>query len=138
VTIALLIVHIMIALALIGVVLLQRSEGGALGIGGGGGGFMTGRGAANFLTRVTAGLAAAFFFTSLVLSLLATQPQRSILDPVPGMPGTNQPGPGPKKKPTSAPTPAPSALPSIDLSKTDPGGKGLPEETAPPKVPQSK
>jgi len=60
-TAVLLIIHMMIAAAMIGVVLLQRSEGGALGIGGGGGGFMTGRGAANFLTRVTAGLAAAFF-----------------------------------------------------------------------------
>jgi len=128
----LLIIHIMIALALIGVVLLQRSEGGALGIGGGGGGFMTGRGAANFLTRVTAGLAAAFFFTSLVLSLLATQPaQRSILDPLPGQPGTNQPVKSPKK----APTAPPSSLPPIDLSKPDPGGK--PEEGT-PKVPLSK
>ena len=130
----LLIIHIMIALALIGVVLLQRSEGGALGIGGGGGGFMTGRGAANFLTRVTAGLAAAFFFTSLVLSLLATQPQRSILDPQlgqPGAPGAPQPG---KPKP---PASQPSSLPSIDLNKTDPGGGvGLPGEL--PKVPQSK
>ena len=63
----------MIAAALVGVVLLQRSEGGALGIGGGGGGFMTGRGAANFLTRVTAGLAAAFFVTSLLLTLLANR-----------------------------------------------------------------
>jgi len=118
-------------------VLLQRSEGGALGIGGGGGGFMTGRGAANFLTRVTAGLAAGFFFTSLVLSLIATQPASSILDPQPGLPGTGQPGQGPRK-PTSAPKPAPTALPTIDLNKTDPGGKGLPEETAPPKVPTSK
>ena len=129
----LLIIHIMIALALIGVVLLQRSEGGALGIGGGGGGFMTGRGAANFLTRVTAGLAAAFFFTSLVLSLLATQPQRSIIDPQlgqPGAPGAPQPG---KPKP---PASQPSSLPSIDLNKTDPGGVGLPGEL--PKVPQSK
>ncbi len=129
----LLIIHIMIALALIGVVLLQRSEGGALGIGGGGGGFMTGRGAANFLTRVTAGLAAAFFFTSLVLSLLATQPQRSIIDPQlgqPGAPGGPQPG---KPKP---PASQPSSLPSIDLNKTDPGGVGLPGEL--PKVPQSK
>ena len=82
----LLIIHIMIALAMIGLVLLQRSEGGALGIGGGGGGgFMTGRGAANFLTRATAGLAAAFFTTSLVLSLIASQPgrDRSILDQAP-------------------------------------------------------
>jgi protein translocase SecG subunit len=48
-----LIIHIMLALGLIAVVLLQRSEGGALGMGGGGGGFMTGRGAGNFLTRGT-------------------------------------------------------------------------------------
>ncbi len=67
----------MIAAAMIGVVLLQRSEGGALGIGGGGSGFMTGRGAANFLTRVTAGLAAAFFITSLMLSLMASRPEKA-------------------------------------------------------------
>ncbi len=69
-----LLIHLIIATALVAVVLLQRSEGGALGIGGGGGGaggFLTGRGTANFLTRVTAGLAAAFFLTSTVLSLLA-------------------------------------------------------------------
>ena len=67
----LLVIHLMIAAALVGVVLLQRSEGGALGIGGGGGGgFLTGRGTANLLTRVTAGLAAAFFVTSMALTLL--------------------------------------------------------------------
>lgn len=66
----LLVIHLMIAAALVGVVLLQRSEGGALGIGGGGGGFLTGRGTANLLTRLTAGLAAAFFVTSLALTLL--------------------------------------------------------------------
>ncbi len=70
----LLVVHLLIAAGLVGVVLLQRSEGGALGIGGsggGGGGFLTGRGTANLLTRVTAGLAAAFFVTSLALTMLA-------------------------------------------------------------------
>ncbi len=69
-----LLIHIMIAAALVAVVLVQRSEGGALGIGGGGGGaggFLTGRGTANLLTRVTAGLAAAFFLTSTILSILA-------------------------------------------------------------------
>ena len=55
---ALLVIHLLIASALVGMVLIQRSEGGALGMGGGGGGFMTGRGAANLLTRITAGLAA--------------------------------------------------------------------------------
>ncbi len=71
-----LLIHVMIALALVGVVLLQRSEGGALGIGGGGGGgggFMTGRSAGNALTKMTAILAACFFATSLVLSILASQ-----------------------------------------------------------------
>ncbi len=69
----LLVLHLMIAAGLVGVVLLQRSEGGALGIGGGGGGggFLTGRGTANLLTRVTAGLAGAFFVTSLLLTVLA-------------------------------------------------------------------
>jgi preprotein translocase subunit SecG len=77
----LLVVHLMIAATLCAVVLLQRSEGGALGIGGGGGGaggFMTGRGTANMLTRVTAGLAAAFFVTSISLTLLAQQNRRAV------------------------------------------------------------
>ena len=69
----LLVIHLMIALALVGVVLLQKSEGGALGMGGGSGGFLTGRGTANLLTRITAGLAAAFFTTSILLSILARQ-----------------------------------------------------------------
>lgn len=68
----LLVIHLMIALALVGVILLQRSEGGALGIGGGGGGgFMTGRGTANALTRLTAMLALGFFITSILLTVLA-------------------------------------------------------------------
>ena len=62
----LLLIHVMVAVALVGVILLQRSEGGALGIGGGGGGFMTGRSAGNALTKTTAILAACFFATSLV------------------------------------------------------------------------
>ncbi|MHA1570669.1 MAG: preprotein translocase subunit SecG [Alphaproteobacteria bacterium] len=67
-------IHLMIVLALIATVLLQRSEGGALGIGGGGGGnFMTGRGAGDILTRTTGILAAGFFATSIGLTLLATQ-----------------------------------------------------------------
>ena len=132
----LLIIHIMLALALIGVVLLQRSEGGALGIGGGGGGggFMSGRGAANFLTRATAGLAAAFFATSLLLALIAQPVQRSILDVPQGPPGTTQPTKAPK-----APTAPPSQLPTIDLNKTNQGTQ-VPDTPAPetPRVPQSK
>jgi preprotein translocase subunit SecG len=69
----LLVVHVIIAVFLIGVILLQRSEGGALGMGGGGGqgGLMTGRGAANLLTRTTAILAAAFMGTSILLAILS-------------------------------------------------------------------
>lgn len=81
----LLVIHLIIAIALVATVLLQRSEGGALGMGGGGGGgggFFSGRGAANALTRTTAILAAAFFVTSILLTMLArgTGPGVSILD----------------------------------------------------------
>ncbi|MEQ9796656.1 preprotein translocase subunit SecG [Parvibaculum sp.] len=68
-----LIIHLMLAVALVATVLLQRSEGGALGIGGGGDGMMTGRGAGNVLTRATAVLAALFMTTSLVLGILAAR-----------------------------------------------------------------
>lgn len=71
-TAVILTIHTLIVLALVGVVLLQRSEGGALGIGGGGGGgMMSGRGAANVLTRSTTVLAALFFTTSMVLALIS-------------------------------------------------------------------
>ena len=65
-------IHILIALALVITVLLQRSEGGGLGIGGGGGGgFMTARGTANLLTRVTTILAVGFFSTTIILAIMA-------------------------------------------------------------------
>jgi preprotein translocase subunit SecG len=64
------VIHLMIVLAMIGVVLLQKSEGGGLGIGSTGG-FLSSRGTANVLTRTTAALAALFFASSLFLSLLA-------------------------------------------------------------------
>ena len=68
----LIMVHLMVVVALIGFVLLQRSEGGGLGSGqSGGAGFLSSRGTANVLTRTTAFLAIAFFATSLLLSALA-------------------------------------------------------------------
>ena len=70
-TTILLTIHILIAVALVGTVLLQRSEGGGLGIGGSQGGFMTARGTANLMTRVTAILAACFFATSIGLAIIA-------------------------------------------------------------------
>jgi len=86
----LLVVHLFVTLALIGVVLLQRSEGGGLGIGSsqGMGAFMGGRGTANLLTRTTAILGAVFFVLSIALAILgrSTGPQRSILDTLPAGP----------------------------------------------------
>ena len=86
----LLVIHLMLAIAMIGVVLLQRSEGGGLGIGGGGGGggmggFLTGRGTANLLTRATAVLAGLFMMTSITLTILASGSgeRRSIIDELP-------------------------------------------------------
>jgi preprotein translocase subunit SecG len=65
------VIHLMIVLVMIGAVLLQKSEGGGLGMGGGAG-FMSSRGTANLLTRTTAVLAAGFFVTSLLMSWLAS------------------------------------------------------------------
>ncbi|MGH7061683.1 MAG: preprotein translocase subunit SecG [Stellaceae bacterium] len=81
--ILLFVVYVLIAVALVGVILLQKSEGGALGMGGGGmSGFMTGRSTANLLTRVTAVLAAAFMITSVLLVVLNNRQHapRSIMD----------------------------------------------------------
>ncbi len=69
----LIVVHLLIVIALCGTVLLQRSEGGGLGMGSSPSGFMTGRGQANLLTRATAILGTAFFVTSLLLAIVATR-----------------------------------------------------------------
>ena len=81
-----LVIHLILAISLVAVILLQRSEGGALGMGGGGGGgmggFMTGRAAADMLTRTTGILAACFLVTSVILAILAgaNRESGSILD----------------------------------------------------------
>ncbi len=116
------VIHLFVVLALIGVVLLQKSEGGALGMGGGGG-FLSSRGSANVLTRTTAILAGAFFLTSLVLSILAGW-------------GSHQ---GSIFRPSTAPAPAAPA-------PATPGGGGSlldqmkqqPQPPSGPQVPQSK
>ena len=84
----LIVIHLMIVLALVGVVLIQRSEGGGLGIGGGSG-FMSARGTANALTRTTAILAALFFLTSLGLGILTRYEGRpsDILNRIPATSG---------------------------------------------------
>ncbi len=88
----LIVIHLMVVVALVALVLLQRSEGGALGVGGGNG-FMTGRGQANVLTRATAILGALFFATSLALTILAnyTRAPKSIIEDV-APSGTSTPG----------------------------------------------
>ena len=111
------VIHVLIALSLIGVVLLQKSEGGALGMGGGGmSGFMTGRSTANLLTRTTAILAALFFASSILLVVLSNvgHAPRSIIDQG-GAPPALPAAPSTPAAPTpAAPTPA---APSVPLAR---------------------
>ena len=97
----LLILHIFITLAMIGAILLQRSEGGGLGMGGGASGSMfSARGASNLLTRVTAVLAALFMGNCLLMGIISKRQVKeasSILDPLPA----------PEPVPVTAPLPAP-------------------------------
>jgi preprotein translocase subunit SecG len=128
------VIHLMVIVALVALVMLQRSDGGALGIGGSSG-FMTTRGQGNVLTRSTAILAAAFFATSIALTIIAriSGGGGSILEsaPLQGQPGTgggvlNQleplgtppatPAPGPTAPAPSAPAPAPGT-PSVPSSQ---------------------
>jgi preprotein translocase subunit SecG len=121
------VIHLMVVIAMIGFVLLQKSEGGGLGIGSTGG-FLTSRGTANVLTRATAILALVFFVTSLLLSILAGMGRKpaSILNT--GSPATQQPGAPPAplgqgggildtlrggaQQPSAPATPVPPAAPS--------------------------
>jgi preprotein translocase subunit SecG len=108
-------IHLILAVAVIGVVLLQKSEGGALGMGGGGmSGFMTGRSTANLLTRTTAVLVALFFITSIGLAVLASHQRapRSLID----QPGTSGPI-SPTTLPPGPAGPATPAEPSVPLTK---------------------
>lgn len=148
-----LVIHLMIVLALIGVVLLQRSEGGGLGIGGGSG-FMTARGAANALTRATAILATAFFVTSLGLSIMARYQGSpiDILDRLPAdqgsgqgvldqLGGSNEPAPPPAAPEAAAPAapaenaaPAPAAPPEAAPAAP---AEAVPAAPAAPQVPNN-
>jgi preprotein translocase subunit SecG len=129
------IIHLIIVSAMIGVVLLQRSEGGGLGIGSGGG-FLTSRGTANVLTRTTAILAALFFVTSLVLSILAGMERKphSVLQ------GQTPPA----GQPAAPGAPAPPAPGGGILDTLRGGGQApagappAPAAPAGPQVPQSK
>jgi preprotein translocase subunit SecG len=140
-----LIIHLFLAMALIGVVLLQRSEGGALGMGGGGagggfGGILSGRGAGNVLTRTTAILAACFFVTSITLALLASTGRQggSILDTPSSQP--TSPTPAPIEAPTTGAPSAPAsslappttgAAPPATTPATEPAPAPATESPAP-------
>jgi len=109
----LMVIHVFVTIALIGVVLIQRSEGGGLGIGSsqGMGAFMSGRGTANLLTRTTAVLAAIFLGLSLTMAVLnrtTSVAGGSIL----ATPQTSQPAPLPAAPPPHPATSAPAA-PSV-------------------------
>jgi preprotein translocase subunit SecG len=127
------IIHLIVVSAMIGVVLLQRSEGGGLGIGSTGG-FLTSRGTANVLTRTTAIFAALFFATSLVLSILAGMERK----PHSVIQGGQAPA-GQPAAPTGPGQPPPSggildALRGIQA----PAGAPAPAPPTGPQVPQSK
>ncbi len=68
-----LVIHLILTVSLVVLVLIQRSEGGALGIGGGQGGAMSGRSAATLMTKITTALAVGFFATSLALAVIAKE-----------------------------------------------------------------
>lgn len=138
----LIVVHLMIVLSLAAVVLIQRSEGGGLGLGGGGSGggvsgFLTGRGQANVLTRTTAILGAAFFVTSLALSIIASRARDpgSILDRVPSSSGPVVPGPA---SAPGAPTAPPVGGTVLDaLQSREGAAPPAPANPGPPQVPRS-
>lgn len=116
-----LVVHLILAICLIGVVLLQRSEGGGLGIGGGGG-VMSGRSAATALGKITWGFAIAFLATSVTLTIISAQNSStdSVLDRIGAAPAESTeettvpalPGEGPLLPP--AETDAPLVPPRAD------------------------
>ena len=127
------VIHLIIVVALVGVVLLQRSEGGGLGMGSGGGGaggFMTGRGQANALTRATAILAALFFTTSMLLAVMShrSAAPKSILDT-----GASAPAGQPAKQPTGA-----DNLLDTLRQQQDRAPATAPAQPAVPEAPQSR
>jgi preprotein translocase subunit SecG len=116
------VIHLMVVVAMVGLVLLQKSEGGGLGMGGGGG-FMTSRGTANVLTRATAVLAGVFFCTSLVLSILAGMERRprtilpSAVPTLPAPPAPTAPTGGGVLDQLRGGGPAPPASPQVPASR---------------------
>ncbi len=114
-------VHVLISLGLVGIILLQRSEGGVLGIGGGTSGLMTARGAADLLTRATRWLGMGFLATSIALAVVAARDRKgdnSVIEEI-------------DKAGATAPKPAVPSVPIPGLDMNFPGSTA-PVTTAPP------
>jgi len=154
----LLVTQIIVAVILIGVILLQRSEGGALGMGGGGSGFMTARGAGDLLTRTTSILAAMFFMLSIALTVIVAQGRGAdsvvdrlrvdalnpdalnrAMEPPPATPDGAPAGfMAPAPQVNTAPSAVPGAPPTStqDSGADDPASRVLGLQTAPQAPPQ--
>ena len=151
----LLVIHIIACVALVIAVMLQRSEGGALGMGGGGtGGIISGRGVANVLVRTTMGLAAVFFVTSVLMARLNTEAAKApsavekelkarktdafdplknpTVAPVPGVAGPSTTAPSPA--PTTTSTPAAPVLDPLAAPTTPTPGLAPIVTTPPPAI----
>ena len=149
-----LVIHILAVLVMTGLVLIQKSEGGALGIGGGGGGLMGGRGAANAIVRTTILFGAAFFVTSLALTTIASRSDEGLsaiekakqekidaqnkgndesgpvdfLDPTAPLLGTPDPAPeSTPETPAETTPPAPADTP-VDGAASEASDTGTPTE----------
>jgi preprotein translocase subunit SecG len=136
----LIVIHLFVAIGLVSLILLQRSEGGALGMGGGPGGLMSGRQAGNVLTRATTALALVFFVTSIALTIFTTSQSGggSVLDRVdpnalvdPVTPATRDLGP-----PVLDPV-LDEAPPSFDIPTASPEDEPSEPQPAPAEPPEN-
>jgi len=145
----LLVFLVIVAIAMMGVILLQRSEGGALGTGGGPSGFLTTRGAGDLLTRTTAILAAVFFGLCIILTVVngrlhhsESVVDRLKIDPLapdalapktPAAPAPPQGGLAPSSSPFAAPAPEVHTAPAAPTSQTAPAFQTAPAPAPPAK-----
>ncbi len=121
-----LIFQIFITIAMVGIILLQRSEGGALGIGGGSGSFLSAAGAGNALTRTTMILGALFFATNILMTVLDHNDQHQLkLGTLPAKAALTH----------SATPPAPVSVPPVSGTANPPPLQSVPDAAAPPAMP---
>jgi len=128
-----LVIHLLLTIALVGLVLLQKSEGGGLATGGGASGganFLSGRAAGNLLTKATVILAVCFMVTSILLAVMATLRSRGEEDLLKALMA-----PQPAQPTATAPAQTPSAAPAAPSADSLPPvpGEAKKQESAPPK-----